>query len=196
MKLKLKLPSFGPAKPALPGSAEAEAYEATAEARAQAAPFASSGILKRRPEDEADDGPALKRLNSGVQAVTDAGMPPPLARPASFKFTIKKRPDAGTPTVLGQSAQPEGFNQFQGGPSTAGRPPLDKEAREQQKQQAKASDIYGGLRMVLHGRRVCLSMAQYRVPGTHTGAICSCFPVGGAAAIPGRGSGIQAASED
>ena len=89
MKLKLKLPSFGPAKPALPGSAEAEAYEATAEARAQAAPFASSGILKRRPEDEADDGPALKRLNSGVQAVTDAGMPPPLARPASFKFTME-----------------------------------------------------------------------------------------------------------
>ena len=154
MKLKLKLPSFGPAKPALPGSAEAEAYEATAEARAQAAPFASSGILKRRPEDEADDGPALKRLNSGAQAVTDGSMPPPLARPASFKFTIKKRPDAGTPSVLGQPP-PEGFNQFPGGPSTAGRPPLDKEAREQQKQQAKASDIHGGLHMGADMGGVC-----------------------------------------
>ena len=124
MKLKLKLPGSlapsgpsGPLKPALPGSLEAAAFAASAEAQAQAAPFSSS--LKRRLDD--GESPALKRVASGAHASTsnaDGSMPPlPGVKPGSFRLTFKKPADsAPKPPSLTE-------HEANGGGDAFGRPP-------------------------------------------------------------------------
>ena len=99
VKLTIKLPSFSGAarpvgespgfKPAMPGTKEAEEYAASAEAQAQAAPFSIS--LKRKPVDDADDFPAPKRINTGIEADGGAVLTaPPVTRLPSVKLTFKR----------------------------------------------------------------------------------------------------------
>jgi len=106
VKLTIKLPSFSAPtrpvggdspgfKPAMPGTKEAEEYAASAEARAQAAPFSSSFSLKRKAADDVD-APACKRINSVTEGVGGTSDAPPVSRLPSVKFTFK-RPDAKPP---------------------------------------------------------------------------------------------------
>ncbi len=156
MKLKIKFTNVP--KPALPSGEVANANVAPGAGQDEQLPYLSSSFSsKRKLEPEGADSslPPLKKQNSASIA---AAKPPdsgaPVARAPSFKFTIKRPDGAGTPKV--SQAQQIARDVFSMHPGTSGRPPLDKQDKELQRNQAKASgSLLRPVSMPCHAMLLC-----------------------------------------